>query len=136
MACLDTTTLLDLSGRSGRAVRERARRKIIALHAAGQVLATTRFNVAELWVGVVRSPTPQKEQVAVSKLLEPLVVLEFDAAGARVFGRLTAYLQVQGRPAGDMDVLIASVALVNGQSLITRNPKHLADIPALVVESY
>jgi predicted nucleic acid-binding protein len=35
-----------------------------------------------------------------------------------------------------MDVLIAAVAMANGQELITRNPRHFADIPGLVVATY
>jgi predicted nucleic acid-binding protein len=41
-----------------------------------------------------------------------------------------------GRPAGDMDTLIAAIALAHGQRLVTRNPKHFADVPGLIVESY
>jgi predicted nucleic acid-binding protein len=63
MACLDTTALLDLAGASGRRGRERARRRVAALQAAGETLVTTRFNVAELWVGVYRS-TDRSAEIA------------------------------------------------------------------------
>lgn len=70
------------------------------------------------------------------QLLKPLVVLEFDEPSARVFGKLTAHFQHRGRPIGDMDALIAAVAIVHGQVIATRNPKHFADIPGLSVETY
>jgi tRNA(fMet)-specific endonuclease VapC len=97
---------------------------------------TTRFNVAELWVGVERTREREKELVAVETLLQPLTVLDFDESSARVFGRITAHLYAQGSPRGDMDVLIASVVLVHGDRLVTRNTRHFAGIPELIVESY
>jgi predicted nucleic acid-binding protein len=35
-----------------------------------------------------------------------------------------------------MDVLIASVVLVHGERIVTRNTRHFEGIPALAVESY
>jgi predicted nucleic acid-binding protein len=35
-----------------------------------------------------------------------------------------------------MDVLIASVVLVQGERLVTRNVRHFEGIPDLLVESY
>jgi tRNA(fMet)-specific endonuclease VapC len=136
MACLDTTLILDLRMRGGPRLRDRARRKIKDLDRSGDALTTTIFNVAELWVGIERADDPAAEQGVVEELLKPLVVLGFDEASARSFGQITATLQKRGRPAGDMDVFIASVALFHGEKLITRNPIHFADIPGLLVESY
>ena len=128
--------LLDTAGRGGRQLRARAREKLAALVEGGEVLTTTRFNVADLWVGVERPRNRQGELVAVETMLEPLTVLDFDESSARVFGRITAYLYARGNPRGDMDILIASVVLVHGDRLVTRNARHFADIPELVVETY
>ena len=136
MACLDTSFLLDAAGRGGRQLRARAREKLAALVEAGEVLTTTRFNVAELWVGVERTRDQPGELFRVETMLEPLTVLDFDGSSARVFGRITAFLYAHGSPRGDMDVLIASVALVHGEQLVTRNVRHFAGIPDLVVETY
>jgi len=35
-----------------------------------------------------------------------------------------------------MDLVIASVALANGHSVVTRNIRHFAGLPGLVVHSY
>jgi tRNA(fMet)-specific endonuclease VapC len=136
MACLDTAFLLDLQGRGGRTVQARARQKLEDLSAANDSLTTTRFNVAELWVGIERSEDPRKEAEAIVSLLAPLEVLDFDQAAAEVFGRSMAFLMKGGRVTGGMDLLIASVALVNGQTVVTRNVKHFSGIPGLTVESY
>jgi tRNA(fMet)-specific endonuclease VapC len=136
MACLDTTFLIDLAGSKGRGYRRRAEAKLRALQDADEPLTTTRFNVAELWVGVARSSAPEVEGAAVEALVESFLVLEFDSRAARVFGSIAASAHGRGRPVGDMDALIASVALCHGQKLVTRNERHFNEIPGLVVETY
>jgi tRNA(fMet)-specific endonuclease VapC len=135
MACLDTTILIDLARRKSLR-KEQAARKIAELTAAGQGLATTRFNVAELYVGLAQSRHPEEDEVSIRALLSGFEILEFDDAAARVFGSLTGFLQRIGKPAGDMDVLIAATALVHGHTLITRNPRHFRYVPRLMVEEY
>ena len=136
MACLDTTLLLDLVGRGGRVHQSRAREAVSALVSRGEPICTTRLNVAELWTGVFRSDEPARERARVDRVLADCQVLELDAAGAETFGRITAQLQAIGHPVGDMDVLIAAVAIASGQRLITRNPQHFSLIPGLIVETY
>ncbi len=135
MACLDTTILIDLAGR-GLQRKEQAIRKIEELAAKGRGLATTRFNVAELYVGVSRSRHPEEDEKAVQTLLSEFEILEFNDAAARVFGFITGFLRQAGKPVGDMDVLIAATAMVYGHPLVTRNPRHFRHIPHLVVEEY
>jgi predicted nucleic acid-binding protein len=101
-----------------------------------ETFATTLFTLAELWVGVQRSKDPAAEESAVADMLRGLEILPFDEAAARMFGRVTAYLLVRGRSAGDMDALIGSVALVNGHTLVTGNPRHFEDMPGLAVYRY
>ena len=136
MACLDTTLLLDLRGRGGRKLQERAEKKVREVKSAQQHLTTTIFNVAELWVGIERAEYPEKEQTIVESIVSPLFVLGFDHASARAFGQITASLETEEQPVGDMDALIASVALVNHEAIITRHPRHFSRIPGLRVESY
>ena len=135
MACVDTTILIDLGGRASPR-REQAARKIEDLAAKGQGLATTRFNVAELYVGLARSRHPEEDEKAVQTLLRRFEILEFNDAVARLFGFITGFLQQMGKPAGDMDVLIAATAMTYGHTLITRNSRHFRHIPLLVVEEY
>jgi tRNA(fMet)-specific endonuclease VapC len=136
MACLDTSFLIDLirSGASTR--RRRATGMLREVLARGEHLTTSRFNVAELLVGVYRSDDPERELRSVDALLQNLTVLEFGPEAARLFARITALLQQQGKPAGDMDVLIAATALAAGEPLITANPTHFQNIPGLTVDTY
>lgn len=135
MAVLDTTVIVDLMRRSGQNVI-RAREVTQRLLVAGEILYTTRANVAELWVGIELSQDRAAEEQRVLRALQAMVILEIGESESRTFGRISAHLRRVGRPAGDFDVLIASVALTHGQALVTRNPRHFADIPALRVISY
>ena len=72
MACLDTSLLLDAAGRGGRQLKARAREKLASLVEAGEILTTTRFNVAELWVGVERTRDRPAELLTVETMLERL----------------------------------------------------------------
>jgi tRNA(fMet)-specific endonuclease VapC len=98
VACLDTILLVDLIRRSP-GLRERALRKIEELLECGELLVTTRLNMAELYVGVERSDDPDRERHVVETVLRGLGVLEFDERAARLFGRITALLPEIGRPA-------------------------------------
>lgn len=135
MACLDTTILIDMVGKSS-PLKQRAFAKVESLVRKGQVLVTTRFNIAELYVGIARSNNPRREEKAIHVLLHDFEILEFTDAAARVFGSTTGLLQKIGKPSGDMDVLIAATAMVHGHALVTRNPKHFRHIPDLIIEDY
>ncbi len=135
MACLDTTILIDLIGNNSRN-RKNALAKIDQLTQDNEPLYTTRFNLAELYVGLERSKSPKSEESIIQNLLKFINVLEFDERSARLFGQITAYLQIIGKPAGDMDVLIAATSLASTQKLITKNSRHFQNIPQLKVEDY
>ena len=135
MACLDTTILVDLI-RHGGGRKARAFEKFRQLVDREETLVTTLFNVAELYIGVARSGSPELEEQAVRTVLGGIGILDFDDTAARLFGQITAHLYGMGRPAGDMDVLIAATSMTAGHCLITRNVSHFANIPQLAVETY
>ncbi len=135
MACLDTTILIDLARHGGKR-KERAFEKLRQLVDREETLVTTHFNLAELYLGVARSESPEREEQAVQAVLAHIGILDFDDRAAWLFGQITAHLYRMGRPAGDMDVLIAATAMTAGHCLITRNASHFANIPQLAVETY
>lgn len=136
MALLDTTVLIDLARRREAPAHERARAVVARLLAGGQTLFTSRINEAEFRVGPEMSRDRKRELERVERILAGMVVLEFNADAAKRYAVIKAAMFKRGRPAGDCDTLIASVALANGQSLLTRNPRHFAGIPSLTVDSY
>lgn len=136
MACLDTSVLLDLMGRGGKAAIARSSALVERLAGEGEPLTTTCFNVGELLVGVYRSKDPAAERDKMNVVLAGLRVLEFDAECIELFGSIQAALLARGRPAGDMDVLIASVAIRNAERLVTGNAKHFHGIAGLDLVAY
>ncbi|MGA2063190.1 MAG: type II toxin-antitoxin system VapC family toxin [Thermoguttaceae bacterium] len=137
MACLDTTVLVDLV-RSNLQLKRRALDKIEQLSAVGQTIATTRFNLAELYVGIELAEDPERDYQRVRDILDDIdAILEFNDLAAQSFGRTAAHLRRIGRPTGDLDMLIAATSLASGHALlVTRNPSHFSGIPDLTVESY
>jgi tRNA(fMet)-specific endonuclease VapC len=135
MACLDTCVILDLRGRAPE-MKARARWKLAELRSRGERLVVSRFTWAEVYTGVSRTDDPLVEEARLRAAMGALPVLEFDDRAARLFGSLTANLFRQGRPAGDLDVLIAATALAAGHSVLTRDIEHFARMPGLVVETY
>ena len=136
MALLDTTVLIDLGRRKTNPMHQRARAEVGRLLADGQTFFTSRINEAEFRVGPEMSPDRRTELEKVERVLARLMILEFDAAAAARYAVIKAATYKRGRSVGDCDTLIASVALANGQSLITRNTKHFDEIPGLSLVSY
>jgi tRNA(fMet)-specific endonuclease VapC len=136
VAVLDTSVLIDLLRGPRNQHHVRAVRELASLRARGEAIATTRINVAELFVGVELSSDPARERRSVELLMQPMIVLDFDQPAAEHFGVVAAHLRRLGLPSGDLDTLIATIAIVNGQELITRNPAHFTTIPGLAVRTY
>ncbi|MBV8781532.1 MAG: type II toxin-antitoxin system VapC family toxin [Phycisphaerae bacterium] len=136
MAVLDTTVLIDLSRRPDSSFHARARIAVSRLLAADQSLFTSRINEAEFRVGPEMAGDRERELDRVERILAGVVILEFDALAAICYAVIKAAMFKRGRPVGDCDALIASICIANGQTLLTRNPKHFDGIPGLSVNSY
>ena len=136
MAVADTSFLLDLTRGPRSRIGGKARALLRGLVADDEPLATTRFNVAELLVGVSRARDSKAERSKIEHLLRPFTILEFHDSSAEVFGRIVGHLQASGTTIGDMDALIAAVALQAGHPVITRNVRHFERVVGLRVISY
>ncbi len=136
MALLDTTALIDLSRSATSANHQRVIRLIHDLLAKGQLICTSRINEAEFRVGGFLSKDSKRETRKIEALLSTIVILEFDGAAAIRFAEIQSHLLRLGRPTGRADTFIASIAAVNGQTLVTRNPRDFSDIPSLSVLPY
>lgn len=133
MAVLDTNNLIDLIRKQPTTASRRSAALVRGLLTEGESLLTTRFNVAELYVGVELSDDSADESERADAGLETIGVLEFDDAAARIYRGIEAALRQAGRPIGDFDALIASVTLRHNQRLVTRNPRHFEGIAGLVI---
>ena len=62
-------------------------------------------------------------------------MLPFDDEVYLTFGVISTKLRSEGRPIGDFDEMIASIAIRHGQEIITRD-KHFLKVPTLTVVQY
>ena len=96
------------------------------------------ITLAELSVGPLVATTEEDRAARLAHLqqaqadFDPLL---FDAAAARVFGRVAASLRLAGRKpsARSYDAMIAAVAVANEVPLFTCNPDDFAGIDGLMV---
>jgi tRNA(fMet)-specific endonuclease VapC len=100
--------------------------------------AITSITLAELSVGPLIATSDGERaarQAHLQQAESDFEPLPFDAAAARVFGRVAAGLRAAGRKpkARAYDALIAAVAIANGLPLHTVNPSDFAHIDDLVV---
>jgi tRNA(fMet)-specific endonuclease VapC len=135
MACLDTCVYVDLF-RTKSQHREAAARKLDDLLARGELLVTTRFNVAELYLGVHLAAEKSLELQRVRQFLAKVQIINLGRRAAWFFGKTKAFLRQQGRPIADLDLLIAATAQSLGHAVITRNLGHYVRVPGLRVETY
>jgi len=95
---------------------------------------TSAISVGELYHGAFRSPRSDRHLDNIeSRVLPAVTVLPFDAAVARVYGRVRSQLESTGRPLADADLQIASTALHHGLELVTGNVRHFRRVEGLVV---
>jgi len=91
---------------------------------------------AELFYGAMKSPDPARTLARQSEFLEPFESLPFDDDAAEAYGRVRAYLEKRGEIIGPNDLLIASIALAHGVTLVTHNTEEFKRIPELTLEDW
>ncbi len=97
---------------------------------------TTMINAFELLYGAEKSARKDTALGEVNALLESLEILDLDIFGCREAARIEAELSKRGRAVGISDVLIASIVVVNKESILTRNTEHFAKIPGLKLQTW
>lgn len=91
---------------------------------------------AELWFGAEASARVRENHRRVDAFVEAFDSLPFDDTAARHYARVRAHLRREGRPIGPNDLLIASIALANEASVVTRNVREYLRVPGLKVEAW
>lgn len=104
--------------------------------AADDELFITSITVSELTHGANRSRNREDNLSRLEVLFATLTVLPFDEMAARRCGQLKAELEELGEPLDDLDLQIASIALVYDLPLATNNSKHFKRIKDLKIENW
>ncbi len=131
---LDTTFLVDLLRATARKQEGPADRMLSTLD--NEELWVSVHVCCELWAGVRLVEKPKREQARVEALLGALEVAYPDDRFAPAYGRLLADMTRRGQRIANMDLLIATAALVDDAPLLTRNDKDFSRVPGLRLLSY
>ena len=99
-------------------------------------ICISAITLAELEHGVAKSMYPEKNAMALLKVLSLINVRDFDDRAAIEYGRICAYLQKQGTPIGTMDMLIAAHAISEDLILVTNNLREFQRVPGLRLENW
>ena len=99
-------------------------------------LGVTIITVAEMWCGAHKSARPAVARREMDGFLEPFEVLPFDREAAEAYARSRLALERMGRPIGERDLLIASIALARGLAVVTHNVSEFGRVPGLATEDW
>jgi len=88
---------------------------------------------AELFAWVLRAKASPERLQGLLDLLNDVGFLEINRDVSRKFGEIRAYQLDHGTPTPEMDLLIASTAILHGLTLVTHNVEDYADVPGLEV---
>ena len=106
-----------------------------SLYLCTPVLAELLFGVEKLSAGARKD----RLRVAVERLENDLYrdrILAFDLAAAKEYARIAAARAGGGRTIGQMDVLIAAIAVSYRTGLATRNIRHFSDLGIDVINPF
>lgn len=97
----------------------------------------------ECLYGLKRLPESRKKEILadfyINTVLETFPILPFDSHAAVIYSDLKSRLEKVGKPAPELDMQIASVAIANNLILVTRNTDDFRDIrqvSALMLENW
>ena len=130
MACLDTPFLVDvLRGKS------EVRKLMEELDKNEDVLAVASPSIMELWLGASIAKASKAEKDKVNGLLESLEVFPLDEKSAKEAGEIEAELLAKNQNIETEDIMIAAIAKLHGQKVVTRD-NHYTKINGLSVLKY
>jgi predicted nucleic acid-binding protein len=90
------------------------------------------ISLAELYRGAYRSPARRRWLERIDRhLIRSVTFVAFDPETARIYGRIRAHLEADGRLPGEGDLQIAATALHHGLTVVTGNIRHFERVPGL-----
>jgi tRNA(fMet)-specific endonuclease VapC len=99
-------------------------------------VAISTITIAELYFGIAKSSKPNENTIALQEFIQPLIIIDFTSEDSIVYGRIRAELEAKGKMIGAMDLLIASIAISRGLTLVTNNEKEFSHIKNLQIENW
>lgn len=127
----DTSFLIDLMMNETGAVA-----KAREIEGKGSTISVCSPSVFELYVGVALSRKPEDEKARIIDLIGSLPQLPLDFESARAAGTIYGERIREGAKMDPEDAMIAGIAKVRNEHVVTRNAKHFSGIGGVKVEIY
>ncbi len=91
---------------------------------------------AELIYGVEHSSSKKVNRLIIDDFVRHLSIISWDQKAAEHYGRIRAFLRVEGNIIGSMDMMIAAHARSRKMILVTNNDNYFKRVPKLKVENW
>lgn len=111
-------------------------RKAEELEAQGIALLVGAPTIFELFVGVSLSRKAELERQKISSVLNSLAHVALDYESAKAAGMIYGEKTKAGSRIDPEDALLAGIARVHKEPIITRNIRHFSNIEDVFVENY
>ena len=100
-------------------------------------LFSTSICIMELRYGALKRGNPADLWTKIEQQILPRIrILPFSYKEAMEAGNLIHHLYSIGQPIGIEDIMIASIALSNGLTVVSANTKHFSRVPGLKTENW
>jgi len=115
---------------------EDAAKTVRKLESENQRIGTTVINAYELLLGALLHSKPEEKLPQAESLLNSLILYSLNPPSSWVAARISSKLLKRGEMIDFQDISIASIALTNNETLITRNLKHFRRIEGLKIKEW
>jgi len=96
----------------------------------------TVLTCCELYYGAYKSHRVEENLKAIEKLKVRVAVIHTSEKVDKNFGRIKTDLERKGKSLSDSDVLIASIVVAEGSTLVSNNVGHFQRIQGLQIENW
>lgn len=86
---------------------------------------------SELLYGAQKSQRKEENTQKLRRFLEPFEIVNYTSEISETYAELRLTSELKGKIIGPNDLLIASLAVANNGTLVTRNTKEFSQIPQL-----
>jgi len=125
MVCLDSDIIINILRN-----KEETINLIKELKEKNYNFTTTAINAFELWKGIYGAGRKNEEKSLI-KFLEKLKTLPLEEKASRKSAEIYERLKKEGNTLDLLDIMIASIAIINDDQLLTFNKNHFERIKEL-----
>jgi len=109
---------------------------VAAWRACADQCALSSMAVGELYYGAFKSTIREEELRRVDSFVDIFPEIRPSRNSMRRFAEIKATLELKGTPLADADIIIASIAIEEGLTLVTGNLRHYGRIDGLLTENW